>query len=190
MAGEATRLLTAAGSGDAAAAEQLTPLLYDELRALAGRYLNARKNGVNTLQPTALVHEAFLRLIGHDEIDPRSRTHFFAAAANAMRWVLVDYARAKAAEKRGGGRTFLTLQSSDGVVESEEVDVLALHELLERLAELSPRAARVVDMRFFGGMSVSETAQVLGVSERTVKGDWRTARAWLRAELERTGAEQ
>jgi RNA polymerase sigma factor (TIGR02999 family) len=184
---DATRLLTAAKSGDDAAAAKLAPLVYDELRRLAGHYLGEHVAGAVTLQPTALVHEAYIRLIGGDGRDFRSRTHFFAAAAGAMRHILIDHARARRAGKRGGGARPLTLIESDGDLGDGQSahDLLELNELLERLAKLSPRAARVVDLRVFGGVTAREIAGVLNISERTVKEDWRIARAWLRSELKR-----
>lgn len=168
------------------------PLVYDELRRLAGQYLGNGARGAVTLQPTAIVHEAYIRLVGANGGDYRSQTHFFAAAAGAMRHVLVDHARARNAKKRGEGARPLTLIESDGQIDQGDAahDLLALNELLERLAALSPRAARVVDLRVFGGLSVREAAGVLGISERSVNDDWRVGRAWLRAELRRESADE
>ena len=184
MRTETTQLLVRASRGDQAAVRQLAPLVYDELRALAHQYLPPKgAAGTATLQPTALVHEAFLRLIGHDAANYKSRTHFLATAATAMRSVLVDHARARGAAKRGGGWCRITLDEAAAFQPQSEVDLAALDEALAKLARLKERAARIVELRFFGGMSVEEVADYLGVSARTVKGDWRTARAWLRAEL-------
>lgn len=184
MRADATELLVRASRGDQAAIRQLAPLVYDELRALARRYLPPKGAAATaTLQPTALVHEAFLRLIEQDTVDYKGRTHFLAAAATAMRSVLVDYARARGAAKRGGGWCRVTLDEAAAFQPQREVDLSALDEALAKLAQLKERAAKIVELRFFGGMSVEEIADHLGVSARTVKGDWRTARAWLRAQL-------
>lgn len=186
---DATQLLTRASRGDQAAVRDLAPVVYDELRALAKRYFPAKgAAGTATLQPTALVHEAFLRLIEQDTVDYQSRTHFLAAAAVAMRCVLVDHTRARGAAKRGGGWCRITLDNAVALQPQHELDFSALDEALARLAQLKERAAKIVELRFFGGMSVEEAADYLGVSARTVKGDWRTARAWLRAELVETSA--
>lgn len=189
MRADATQLLARASRGDQEAVRRLAPLVYDELRALAHQYFPPKgAAGTATLQPTALVHEAFLRLIGHDAADYQSRTHFLATAATAMRSVLVDHARARGAAKRGGGWCRITLDEAAAFQPENEVDLSALDEALARLARLKQRAARIVELRFFGGMSVEEVADCLGVSARTVKGDWRTARAWLRAELAEANA--
>jgi RNA polymerase sigma-70 factor (ECF subfamily) len=157
---------------------RLAPVVYDEFRALAHQYLPQKgAAGTATLQPTALVHEAFLRLIQQDTADYKSRTHFLATAATAMRSVLVDYARARGAAERGGGWCRITLDEATAFQPENEVDLSALDEALARLARLKQHAARIVELRFFGGMSVEEVADCLGVSARTVKGDWRTARA-------------
>jgi len=188
MRRDATKLLARASRGDQAAVRNLAPAVYDELRALARRYFPPGKvTGSNTLQPTALVHEAFLRLIGQDTVDYRSRTHFLAMAATAMRSVLVDHARARGAAKRGAGWCRITLDNAVALQPQQELDFSALDEALAKLAQLKERAAKIVELRFFGGMSVEEVADHLGVSARTVKGDWRTARAWLRAELAEAG---
>jgi RNA polymerase sigma factor (TIGR02999 family) len=179
---DATELLFRASRGDASAVRRLAPLVYDELRALARRYVPSN-GGAATIQPTALVHEAFLRLIGKDAHDFQGRTHFMASAAVAMRSVLVDHFRARATAKRGGDRCRITLDEAVAEQDERQVDLSFLNEALFKLERLKPRAARIVELRFFGGMSVEEVAAHLGVSPRTVKGDWRTARAWLRAEL-------
>lgn len=176
--------------GDAPATEELTPVVYKELRRLAKHYLGNQARDVVTLQPTALVHEAYIRLVGSSGRDFRSRTHFIAAAAGAMRHVLIDHVRAFRAAKRGHGARPLTLIASDGEIGDGRAahDLLELNDLIERLAEMSPRAARVVDLRVFGGLTTREIADVLGISERTVKEDWRVGRAWLRSELRKDEA--
>jgi len=166
------------------AANELFPDLYRELRRLAAGQLRRERAG-HTLQTTALVHEAYLRLIGHAELDPEDASGFFQAAAQTIRRVLVDHARRRAADKRVGGRRRLALQSDVRVIERETVDVLALDEALAKLAALHTRQAEIVELRFFGGRSVPETAELLGVSRRTVEADWAMARAWLREELAR-----
>jgi RNA polymerase sigma factor (TIGR02999 family) len=162
--------------------EQLLPLVYDELRALAGRYMRGERPGA-TLQPTAIVHEAYLRLMNADGIDWKGKTHFFAVAAIQMRRILVEHARAAAAEKRGGGLQRITFSSDLAVAPDGMVGLLALDEALVSLERRNERQARVAELRLFAGLLVKETALHLGVSERTVKDDWRFARAWLIKEL-------
>lgn len=152
-----------------------------ELRSLAGRYLAGERHG-HTLQPTALVHEAFVRLAGSAGV-PADRSEFIALAATSMRRVLVDYARARKASKRGGDRQRVALDPAQAPGERADVDLLSLDEALTKLAALDPRQARIVELRFFGGLGVEAAAQVMGVSARTVEADWRMARAWLRREL-------
>jgi RNA polymerase sigma factor (TIGR02999 family) len=178
----ATQALSACTHGDARAAEQLLPLVYDKLRALAVGHMR-RERPDHTLQATALVHEAYLRLIDKDQIDLKGKTHFFALAAMQMRRILIEYARARGAEKRGGPGRKVTLQEGMAIGEDGVVDVLCLDEALDKLERRNPRQCRVVELRFFGGLSVEDTAQFLGVSPGTVKGDWRVARAWLAREL-------
>jgi RNA polymerase sigma factor (TIGR02999 family) len=180
---EATRALVAHSAGEPRAAAELAPLIYDDLRALARRYMQLERG--STLQPTALVHEAYMRLIDIDRIDWSGKTHFFAMAAIQMRRILVERARAASAHKRGGRPERVTLR--DGLASPAEIplDLLALDQALDVLARCSPRQCRVTELRLFGGLTVSETAHVLGVSERTVKQDWRVARAWLSTELSR-----
>ncbi len=178
----ATQVLGELSAGDATAAERLLPLVYDELRALAAAYLHRERPG-HTLQPTALVHEAYVRLVGGSPPDWAGRAHFLAVAARAMRRTLVNHALARKAEKRGGGRTMLSLDPDSAPAPDGEIDALALSEALDRLGAHDERKARVVEMRFFGGMTVEESAGVLGVSVSTVEGDWRFARAWLSKEL-------
>jgi RNA polymerase sigma-70 factor, ECF subfamily len=174
----ATALLATADSGDGAALERLVPLLYDELRAMAHRQL-VRERRNDTLQTTALVHEAYLKLVDDTRVTRRGRAYFFAAAARAMRQVLVDYARRRNAEKRGGGARLLSLDEDQVAVDEFAGELLDLDRALAQLAELNPRHARVVECRFFAGMSVEETAEALDLSPRTVKYDWALARAWL-----------
>lgn len=176
---ETTRLLINLGNGDAKAAAKLLPLVYDELRSVAARYF--RRQGANhTLQPTALVHEAFLKLVDQTRAKWKDRAHFFAVAAQAMRQILVNHARGRNAEKRGGGRAKIAFADDMAAAATPgEFDPLALDEALTKLNELDERKARVVELRFFSGLSNEEVAEVLGVSLTTVEGDWRMARAWL-----------
>ena len=164
-------------------AQDLDALLYGELRALAADFLR-RERSDHTLQPTALVHEAWMRLSVQDESRWGSRAHFFALAAQAMRRVLIDHARRKRADKRGGGARRITLaRDVTPPGDSSDVDLLALDDALDRLAELDARQARVVELRYFAGLTVDEVAEALGVSPRTVAGEWRLARAWLSQRL-------
>jgi RNA polymerase sigma factor (TIGR02999 family) len=178
--GELTQLLVAWSQGDARALERLTPLVYAELRKLAHRYMNRERAG-HTLQTTAVVHEAFLRLLGNPQENWQNRAHFYAIAAQMMRRILVDYARSNLRAKRGGKTTRLSLEDIDApVTESAfDPDLIALDAALEKLAEIDPRRGRVVELRFFGGLDVEETARVLQVSTDTVVRDWRIAKAWL-----------
>jgi RNA polymerase sigma factor (TIGR02999 family) len=180
----ATGALIAHTTGDPDAASRLLPLVYDQLRALAAGYMR-RERADHTLQPTGLVHEAYLRLVDGSRIDLQGKTHFFALAATQMRRVLADHARARNAAKRGGGARKVTLHDVAAIHPDGVVDMLALDEALHRLADESPRQVRVVELRFFGGLSVEATARFLGVSKSTVKGDWRVAKAWLARELSR-----
>ena len=178
---DVTALLDGARAGDDAAVDALLPLVYDELRALAGGQLRGERSD-HTLTPTALVHEAYLKLVGQ-HAPWQNRAHFFGIAALAMRRVLVHHARRRAAGKRGGGLAAVTLHE-DGVARETPADeVLALDEALDRLAAIAERPARVVELRYYGGLTHQETAEVLGVSVPTVKRDWQTARAWLGAAL-------
>ena len=183
-AGDVTRMLAAWSAGDAAALERLLPIVYAELKAIA-RQVFRRERGAHTLQPTAVVHEAVLKLARGAPLSVHDRAHFFAVASQAMRQVLVDHARGRATAKRGGGATLLAV--SDEVAGEggslSAVDVLAVDEAVTRLAALDAAQARVVELRFFGGLSVEETALVLEVSEATVKRTWRLARAFLYREL-------
>lgn len=183
--GEVTRILQLLGGEDAdAAAAALLPLVYDQLRALAASYF-ARQPVGHTLQPTALVHEAYLKLAGGQNAQWESRAHFFAVAARAMRQILMNHARDKAAAKRGGGWHKITLDEAvtpPGSA-SREIDLIALDDALEKLAGLSERQARIIELRYFGGLTIDETAHVLGLGTTTVEDDWHLAKAWLRREL-------
>jgi RNA polymerase sigma-70 factor, ECF subfamily len=183
--GDATAILGSVAAGDRDAAARLMPLVYDELRALAASYLkHERKN--HTLQPTAIVNEAYLRLIDQTHADYKSRTHFFAIGAQMVRRVLVDHARKHLAAKRGGGGRRVTLSDAmDTGLPEQDVDLVALDDALRKLAELDERQCKVVELRFFGGLSVEETAAMLKVSTRTIEQDWRMAKAWLRSQLTR-----
>lgn len=179
---DVTRLLELLQRGDADAADRLVPLVYHELREVAAAYMRSERPD-HTLQPTALVHEAYLRLVQQREVHWRGRSHFLGVAAQAMRRILVDHARRRAADKRGGGRIETLVENVPGTDAPVTVDLIALDRALERLAERDPRAARIVELRHFGGLDVPGTAEVLGVSTATVKRDWRHARTWLRREL-------
>ena len=180
-----SRLLREWSDGDRAALEELLPLVYDELHRQAARYLRRERVG-HTLQTTALIHEAYLRLIDQRDVHWQSRTHFFAIAAQMMRRVLIDYARAKHREKRGGDDVRLSLDAAHLVATDEDsVDLIALDQALNRLAEMDEQQARVVELRYFGGLSLEETAEVLHISRATTARDWEVAKAWLRRELTR-----
>ena len=180
-----TRLLADAADGSENAVARLLPLVYRELRALAASQLRRERRN-HTLQPTALAHEAYLRLVDQ-EIPWQNRSHFFAIAAQAMRRVLIDYARAQHAVKRGAGAARVTLDEAVALVEAQSIDLIALDEALSRLAARDPREAKIVELRFFGGLEVEETAELLHLSPATVKREWATARAWLKLELTRQG---
>ena len=179
---EITRLLRAWSAGDQAAFDHLAPLVYGELHRMAGRYMNREYPG-NTLQATALVNEAYLRLVDANGIRWQDRAHFFAVAAQMMRRILVDAARARSSGKRGAGRPRLTLNDSIDAAPVRDHQLVDLDEALTALAELDPRKAKVVEMRFFGGLSVEETAEVLKISPQSVMRDWKLARAWLLRKL-------
>ena len=183
-----TGLLKAWGQGDQGALEQLMPLVYAQLQAQARRYMRGERSGV-TLQSTALVHEAYLRLISAQDVDWHDRVHFFELSAQIMRRILVDAARARAAAKRGGGvvqpghSSVVNLDNVPSVDSHAALSLCALDDALDGLARIDPRRAKVIELRFFGGLSVEETADVLQVSPQTVMRDWRLARAWLAREL-------
>jgi RNA polymerase sigma factor (TIGR02999 family) len=176
-----TQVLADWANGDPAARDRLVPIVYEELRRLAHHYMRGERKG-HTLQTTALVNEAYLRLAGIDAMQWRDRAHFFAMAATVMRRVLVDYARQRGREKRGAGVSVTSLDENI-VGPGPAVDVVALDEALERLAAADPQQSRVVELRFFAGLSVQETAEALGISPATVKRDWATAKLWLYREL-------
>ena len=179
-----TGLLRRWEEGDQEALEELMPLVYGELRRLAAHYLRIERSG-HTLQPTALVHEAYLRLVDQRHVVWQNRAHFFGIAAQMMRRVLVDHARRRGAGKRNAATYRIGLEGPDSGAEADrELEILALHDALTGLERLDTRQARIVELRFFGGLSVEETAEVAGVSTATVKREWRTARAWLRRELD------
>lgn len=180
-----TQLLEQMQAGDRQAAEKLLPLVYEEFRQLARHYLQQERAN-HTLQPTALVHEAYMKLIDQSRVNWQGRTHFFAVAAQAMRRILVDHARHHLRLKRGGGQHRVMLDENVALsAKDRDEDVVALDEALQKLADFDPRQAKVVEMRFFAGLSVEEVAEQLGVSKRTVEGDWTMARAWLSRELKK-----
>jgi RNA polymerase sigma factor (TIGR02999 family) len=179
---DVTRLLCEIRQGDSNAAERLLPMVYEELRSLAGRFMLSERTG-HTLQPTALVHEAYLRLVGAD-VGWQGRSHFIGVAARAMRQILVNHALARRAEKRGGGRTPVSLDEAVAAYEDRAIDLVALDEALSRLAELDPDQGRIVECRFFGGLNMTEIAELTGRPLRSVEHDWSMARAWLRRQLD------
>ena len=180
---EVTRLLQAWGAGDEGALERLFPLLYDELRALAAAQLKGER-GDHTLQPTALVHEAFLRLLPRKNASAEDRLQFMSIASQAIRRVLLDHGRARAAAKRGGDRVRVTLNGEISSAPNLDIDILDLDRGLERLGRADPIDQKVVELRFFGGLSDAEAGSALGISERTVRRRWAYARAWLYRELQ------
>ena len=185
---EITELLKAWGSGDAAALDQLTPLVYDELRRLARRYMRNERAG-NTLQTTALVNEAYLRLVDAKRVAWQDRVHFFAVSAQIMRRILVDSARARRSEKRGGHAqrvdhsSEFNLDEIAATASGRDRQLVAIDDALKTLAEMDPRKARVIELRFFGGLSVEETGEVLKISPQSVMRDWKLAKAWLLREV-------
>jgi RNA polymerase sigma factor (TIGR02999 family) len=183
--GQVTEILARLNAGDDSAAGELFPLVYEELRALADSFFRQFRPG-DTMQPTALAHDAYLRLVAATDQQWENRAHFHAVAARAMRQLLLDYARSRRAQKRGGEAwRRVTLDDALASVESQTVDVLVLDETLGRLAVLNERQAQIVEMRVFGGLTIDETAVALGVGPTTVKSDWLIARAWLRREVAR-----
>jgi RNA polymerase sigma factor (TIGR02999 family) len=184
--GEITQLLRAWGSGNEGALDKLTPVVYDELRRMARRYMR-RENPDNSLQATALVHEAYLKLVDAKVAQWQDRAHFFAISARLMRRILVDSARTKDAAKRGGEAVRVELNESIDGLPMESNQMLRLDEAMQALAKFDPRKAQVVELRFFGGLSVEETAEVLKISPQSVMRDWKLARVWLAREMERAG---
>ena len=177
-----SHVLTAHLAGEPGAADELFELVYEELRQLADRRMQAERPD-HTLEATAVVHEAWLRMVDLERMEWRSRTHFYAVAAQAIRRVLIDHARKKHSDKRGGDRQREPLFELEGWAAQRGIDLIEFDDLLGRLAALHPRKARIVELRFFGGLGLDETAHVLAVSRDTVKRDWRTARAWLNEQL-------
>jgi RNA polymerase sigma factor (TIGR02999 family) len=176
-----TQLLHAWGKGDEAARDELIPLVYDTLRRIARHQLRGERAG-HTLETTALINEAYLKLV-EQSVSWQSRAHFFGIAARLMRQLLVDYARARQRLKRGGDMQQISLTDAAGIAEDKAVDVLALDDALQILTEVDPQSSRIVELRFFGGLTIEETAQVMGISTPTVERGWRAARAWLQTEL-------
>jgi RNA polymerase sigma factor (TIGR02999 family) len=181
--GQVTRLLSSAHSGDQDAVDRLVELVYDEMRQIAEHHFR-RERPNHTLQPTALVNEAYARMVDQRNADWKSRTHFLAIASRQMFRILADHARARGAAKRGGGLQRVTLDGMSNATGKSEVDFLDLEEALRDLGELDPRGRKVVEMRYLAGMNVREVGEALGISERTVADDWRTARAWLHQRLQ------
>ena len=179
---EVTRWLIAGSTGDAHALESLLPLVYDELHRQAVRFFHRERAG-HTLQPTALVNEVYLRLINQHEVNWRNRAQFFGIAAEMMRRILVSHARGRQAQKRGGVATHVTLDEGLVAAPQRDLNLLALDEALTRLEQLDPEKSRMVELRFFTGLSVEETAEVMGVSPRTIDRQWQTAKAWLYREI-------
>lgn len=177
-----THLLKEWSDGDEQALDRLTPLVYEELRKQAARYLRRERRG-HTMQTTALINEAYLRLIDAKNVRWQGRAHFFAIAANLMRRILVDHARRRDAEKRGGSQIRVALDPALAVANQSDIDLVMIDDALTRLSAIDPQQAQVVELRFFSGLSVEETAAALGISPRTVKRDWSVARAWLRREI-------
>ncbi len=179
---EVTRLLLDWGGGNHAALDELMSLVYDELRRLARRYMTGERTG-HTLQTTALVNEAYLRLVDQQSVRWQNRAHFFGIAARLMRQILVDHARGRQAAKRGGGQMLLSVSALDRIGAREDVNLVELDEALRRLETVDEQKSRIVELRYFGGLTIEETAEALGVSPATVKRDWTMVRAWLRREL-------
>lgn len=182
---DVTRLLVRLTDGDRGVLDELLPVVYGELRKLASSYLRRERVG-HTLQPTALVHEAYMRLVDQTQVQWQNRAHFFGVAAQMMRRILVDHARAHEAEKRGGEFQKLSLDENIDVSGERDVNLVALDDALNLLADVDPQKSKIVELRFFGGLSVEETAEVLGVSAPTVKRQWRMAKAWLYGQVNRT----
>lgn len=181
---EITQWLAACKSGEPRAVENLLPLVYDELHRQAVRFFNRERSG-HTLQPTALVHEVYLRLIGQHEVSWRNRAQFFGVAAQMMRRILVSHARARRAEKRGGLEQHITVDAGLAVSPERDVNLLALDEALKNLEAIDPEKSLMVELRFFSGLTVPETAEVMGISPRSVDRQWQTAKAWLHREISR-----
>lgn len=185
-AAEITGLLLDWGNGDKAALDRVIPIVYQELRRLAHRQMRRERAG-DTLQTTGLINEAYLRLVDYARVRPRDRSHFFAIAAQAMRRILIERARSRRSTKRGSGAQNVSLEEAADVSKDRAPDLLALDEALQNLAAIDPRKSRIVELKYFGGLTIEETAEVLGVSTPTVERDWRTARIWLHREISRIG---
>jgi RNA polymerase sigma factor (TIGR02999 family) len=183
---ELTQLLIAWSDGDRAALDKLTPIVYEELRRLARRYMSREGKG-HTLQTTALVHEAYLRLFNRQSVQWQNRTHFFAIAAQLMRCILVDHARSHAYQKRGGKARQVSLDEAAVISQDRASEVIELDEALKALAAIDPQQSRIVELRFFGGLSVDETAEVLCLSAATIKREWSSAKLWLHREISKRG---
>lgn len=183
---EVTQLLKAWTAGDEQALERLAPLVYDQLHRVAQHYMAGERPG-HPLQTTALVHEVYLRLVDCQQVDWQDRAHFFAVSAQFMRRILIDFARSRGYRKRGGGAATMSLEDAVTVCSEPDTNLLALDEALQALAVLDPRKSRVVEMRFFGGLSIAETAAVLKVSEETVVRDWRLSKTWLLRQMNGEG---
>ena len=179
---DVTILLAELTKGDKEAASKLIPMVYDELRRLAGGYMR-RERGDHTLQATALVHEAYLKLVEQHSVDWQGRAHFFGIAAQVMRRILVDHARGHLREKRGSGQQAVPLDEALVFAPEQSMELVKLDEALERLSKLDPRQGKIVELRFFGGLTVEQTADLLGISPKTVKRDWSMAKAWLHGDL-------
>ncbi len=179
---EVTQLLSDLQNGRTGAANDLLPLVYNELRRIAGAYMR-RERSNHTLQATALVHEAYLQLVDQTRVDWKNRAHFFGVAAQLMRRILVEHARAHHAQKRGGDASKLSLEEAINYFPQKEMTLVALDDALKQLEELDPRQSRIVELRFFGGLTTEEVAEVIGISTATVEREWRSARAWLHSQL-------
>lgn len=184
---QVTELLVRWRGGDREALDSLLPIVYDELRRIARHYLQGERPG-HTLQSTALVNEAYVRMVAQDFPQWQNRAHFFAVAAQLMRQILVDHARSHRASKRGGNVYKVALDEAEGQALATDLDIVALDDALKNLAEMDPQQSKVVELKFFAGLSIEDTAEVLGISSSTVKRDWITARAWLYRELDRSSA--
>jgi RNA polymerase sigma factor (TIGR02999 family) len=179
---DVTQLLVDWGKGDPKALDGLMPLVYDELHRIASRYLRRERQG-HTLQTTALINEAYMRIVDQDRVNWQSRAHFFGVAAQMMRRILVDHARSHLYAKRGGGAQKLSLDEAIATPQERDLDLVALDEALTTLAEIDPQQGRIIELRFFGGLTIEETAEVLSISPATVKRDWNMAKAWLYGEI-------
>ncbi len=182
---EITGLLLDWGNGDKAALDRVIPMVYQELRRLAHRQMRRERAG-DTLQTTALINEAYLRLVDYERVRPRDRAHFFAIAAQAMRRILIERARSRRSAKRGSGAQKVFLDEAANVSNERAADLVALDDALTSLAAIDPRKAQIVELKYFGGMTIEEAAEVLGVSTPTVERDWRTAKIWLHREISKT----